>query len=118
MAIVWPPSLPQTPLLGWAKQLAETRIRTQTDTGPAKVRRQFTSGVEQLSGVQILVTDAQRATFAEFFDDTTSGGALPFEWQMPDTGSTRNFRFLESPVITSVNHNTYRITMNLEALPE
>lgn len=117
MAVAWPGSLPQTPLFGWTKQLAETRLRTQTDTGPAKVRRQFTSGVENLSNVSILVTEAQRTTFQTFFDDTTSGGSLPFEWQMPDTGATRDFRFKETPVISAVNHQTYRITMNLEALP-
>lgn len=117
MAIVWPASLPQTPLMSYSKQLAETRIRTETETGPAKVRRRYTAGVLRYNGIAFLLTTAQKATLETFFDTTTAGGSLPWEWQLPDTGATREFRFLEPPTFTQLNHQAYRCTMALEVLP-
>jgi len=114
--LVWPPSLPQEPLIGWVEQWAETRVRTETDSGPAKVRRRFTAGVRQLQ-LPLALTEAQMATLDTFFDSTTAGGALRFEWQHPRTGATHEFRFLDPPQIQESNPGLYRLTLNLELLP-
>lgn len=117
MPIVWPATLPQVPLFGWGRELADTRLRTETDTGPVKMRRQYTSGVEKLSNVVINLDETQRTALETFFYDTTAGGSLAFEWQLPDTGATRNFRFVDPPTFSAINHQSYRASMNLEVMP-
>src|SRR5262245_60736734 len=52
-------------------------LRTDTDTGPPKVRRRFTAVTRPLVGT-IVMTYAQLATLEAFIADDLAGGSLPF----------------------------------------
>ena len=116
MPIVWPVALPDLPLMSWSESFAETRIRTETDTGPAKVRRRSTAGVRNLS-LPFALTEAEMATLDTFFHTTTAGGSLRFEWQHPRTGVTYEMRFLDAPQFTETDRGLYRGVIQFEALP-
>lgn len=117
MPLAWPGSLPALPLLNWSGRLPQVSIRTKTDTGPAKMRRRYTAGVTNFSGLSLLVTAAQRDTFETFYNDTLAGGTLRFEWQRPDTGATVEMRFTSPAQFRPINHQTYRVVFDIEALP-
>lgn len=114
---IWPASLPQDPLIqGLQEQFPANTIRTQTDAGPAKVRRRFTAGVRRFPGLRMWLTDAQAATFDTFVTDTLGDGALSFEWKHPRTGETKALRFVEPPRL-SADGIHWLAEMNLEMLP-
>lgn len=85
---VWPPSLPQAPLIsGHKEQPQDQTISTSMDKGPEKTRRRFTAGYTGMP-VQFMLSAAQVVTFESFFDTTIGAGALPFEFTHPRTGAT------------------------------
>lgn len=116
MPIVWPVALPDLPLMGWGETFAETRVRTQTDTGPAKVRQRSTAGVRNLS-LPFALTESQMGTLDTFFHTDTAGGSLRFEWEHPRTGVTYEMRFLDPPQFAETDRGLYRGTISIEVLP-
>ena len=116
MPIVWPPTLPELPLMGWGEQFEDRRVRTPTETGPAKVRQRFTAGVRNLS-LPMALTEAEMAILDDFFHTDTAGGSLRFEWQHPRTGDTYEMRFLEAPQFAETDRGLYRGVLAVEALP-
>jgi hypothetical protein len=116
MAIVWPASLDSAVLRNWSEVFPDRTIRFQTEVGAAKVRQRTTSTAGVLE-VPMAMTAAQVATLYTFFDTTTSGGSLRFEWQHPRTGATHEMRFLEPPTVTESNRGLYRTALKLEFFP-
>lgn len=120
--LAWPLSLPQTGLLdGTVEQLATTTVRFAPDVGPAQVRRRHTAGVVQIP-YRLYLSPAEYDAFVQFFNDTTEGGALPFDWVHPITGSPVTFRFLDAPSIGMLTPSTgasprYAASFTLEILP-
>lgn len=114
----WPASLPQLVLAqGYRETFAKTAVRTSMDAGPAKVRRRFTAGTRDFA-VSLRLTPAQAATLEGFFDATTAGGSLAFDWTHPRTGTAVAFRFIGEPQLTAVNRGQqYQASMRLEILP-
>lgn len=96
-SIVWPPALTRTPRVDALEETApDVLIRSEMDAGEAKVRRRFTGDVRNFT----IVLDLKRsevATFDSFFLTTTKGGALPFVWKHPRTGSDVDFRIITVP---------------------
>ncbi len=79
MTITWPITLPAYPLLEkYAEAMPNTTIRTDMETGPAKVRQRTTAGVRRLS-VGYLLSKAQVSTLEEFYLTILKGGSLSFE---------------------------------------
>ena len=79
---VWPVELPQKVLHdGYSERPVDGRLRTQTDFGPGKVRRRYSSAARPVS-CAILVPDTLVARFDRFWNEETSGGVMPFI--MPD----------------------------------
>lgn len=74
----WPAQLPQHVLRsGFSYQFADGRLRTPMDFGPGKVRRRYSSAATIVQA-QILVTGDLVARFQRFWNEETSGGAMPF----------------------------------------
>jgi hypothetical protein len=115
---VWPVSLPAHPLIdGYENRFAKNTIRTSMESGPDKLRRRGTAGVEPLT-LRFHLTLAQLATFREFYYDTLSSGTLAFEFTHPDTESTENMRFVSEPVVTPARSPLRRVvSFELEVLP-
>lgn len=117
MAQQWPLTLQQ--ILnqeGFGITFGETAVKTEMDTGPVKIRRRFTEGVDTASGT-IWVTAAQYSTLKTFFDTTLNGGVERFEFDHPITGTLTEWRFRAPPVVNFVGHDTYAVTMEWEAMP-
>lgn len=112
---VWPGSLPQLPEYGWAERKLENRIRSETDSGPAKVRRRFTRATRQLS-LSMLLTQAQVATLDTFHTSTLKDGSLRFDLVHPRTGLTNECRFTSPYEVTEIAEGLYRATIELEYL--
>lgn len=102
MPAVWPSTLPEYVLADAYKEALNTQtIESATDTGSAKIRRRYTKLVRKFD-MSILLSQAQLATFENFWLDTLRGGSLPFEWVHPLTRVAITLRF-RSPAPSYVN---------------
>tara|TARA_Y100000310_G_scaffold331890_2_gene406356 strand:+ start:295 stop:1284 length:990 start_codon:yes stop_codon:yes gene_type:complete len=120
-SISYPGSLPVLKLAGARTASASQTIRSQTEYGPAKVRRRTSSTPIPLSGTLIL-TDQQRSVLEQFFYETTSAGALAFRMVDPIRGIEAEYRFVSPPAFVPLSPRTspeYRLeaTVELEQLP-
>ena len=110
--------LPQTPLLSdYQETFPNLVIRTQTEIGPAKVRKRFTSA-ERPFKLSMILTSSQATYFDTFFVDTCDGGAGEFTWVHPRTQSTGcTFRFVGQPTLTAVDGGYYQADFEIELMP-
>ncbi len=113
----WPDTLPSAPLLENFQELPpETAIRTDMDTGPAKVRQRTTAAVGTLA-VSYLLSKAQTTTLDAFYQTTLFGGSGAFDYTHPRTGDTVSCRFVNPPEYAPANGNYFKVTLTLEVLP-
>ena len=114
---IWPDTLPAAPLLeDFQELLPETAIRTDMDTGPAKVRQRSTAGTGALM-VSYLLSAAETITLDAFYRTTLSGGATAFDYTHPRTGTSLSCRFTRPPEYAPLNGNYFKATLALEVLP-
>lgn len=114
---VWPTSLPQRLMVqGYSQALGDGRLRSQTDTGPGKVRRRSSAMPKPLAGA-LRMTGAQVLAAAAFVDDVLIGGSLPFTFPEPLTGSPILVRFVDLPSWSCAGGDNYDFAMSLEILP-
>lgn len=86
MAAVWPLTLPQCPQRqGYTRSLPNMAIRTDMDTGPAKVRYRGGNSPQTVEATYVL-NDAQRDMMEDFIMTTTMQGAICFDWPDPENG--------------------------------
>ena len=115
---VWPATLPQRmDVDGYQESLGDGRLRSQSDAGPAKVRRRFSAVPRPLS-VSTELTSAQLATFKTFVVTTLAGGTLPF--QMPAQSGTGTWivQFAQTmPGWTAIPGGRWRLSLDLVILP-
>lgn len=113
----WPATLPIAPLLdGYRERPPATTLRTEMDTGPAKLRRRFTSGTRPIS-VGFVLTKAQLERFDEFYVTVCAGGALSWTWEHPRTLEPVTLRFVELGEYEPITPTQWRVTMQLEVMP-
>ncbi len=114
----WKPDLPDHPLLGFTEKLADNTIRTQTDGGPAKLRRRFTSVPTEFE-MEFALTEAQANTLITFYETDLLSGQRTFDGlnhpRLDDASVV--WRFKEPPSVTCESKNLYRTTLKLEKLP-
>lgn len=116
MTEAWPGTLPQTPLLeGYTESLPNQVIRSQMETGPAKVRRRFTAAIKPFT-VNLLMTLAQTVTLETFYETTLNGGVDQFTWLHPRTTDAITFRFVSPPVFVT-RGVLFGVVLQLESLP-
>lgn len=89
MVDVWPATLPQHFLQdGYSEGVADGRLVSQMEAGPAKVRRRSSAMPRPLTG-RMLMDDDQLDDLRGFVDATLIGGSLPFTFPNPtDFGAT------------------------------
>ena len=113
----WPDTLPASPLLeNFRELLPETTIRTDMDTGPAKIRQRTTAAVGSLM-VNYLLSTAETIALDAFYQTTLFGGSGAFDYTHPRTGATLSCRFVSPPEYAPVNGNYFKVTLTLEVLP-
>jgi len=113
----WPDTLPASPLLENFQELSpQTAIRTDMDTGPAKVRQRTTAAVGSLL-VNYLLSTAETIALDAFYQTTLFGGSGTFDYTHPRTGATLSCRFVDPPSYAPVNGNYFKVALTLEVLP-
>jgi hypothetical protein len=122
--IDWDSTLPQSYIQSSFNHTPQGNVlRTNMDSGPAKVRRLFTAVPENYSGVMVM-TSAQLTTFKTFFTTTLGYGINTFNFPDPfNLSSTIEVRFKidsnASPYQVTPDADTldWSITLNLESTP-
>lgn len=124
MAAIWPLALPQTPLVnGYKESQPSHLLRSQTDTGPAKVRRRGHAKPVSITATY-LMTEQQLDLFDSFATGTIMGGALAFDWW-----DARNLRYVRARIVPQGEdvlyerqpHGTtlrWQVTLRLEVFPD
>lgn len=110
------PTLPAPLINTFRESVPESTIRSQTDKGPAKVRRRSTAMPRPVQ-FTLMLTPAQVATLDAFHETTTVGGSQEFDYTHPRTGSTVSARFTSPPSYSDVNGINYRASIELEIIP-
>lgn len=113
---VWPAQLPCPLLAGYQEGLANNTIRSEMDTGPAKVRRRTAANVRPLSFGMVL-TKALLADLITFYNTTTFGGTLAFDLTDGRTAATLSCRFTAPPSFRPQGNGRYAASVSLEVLP-
>ena len=115
--VIWPVTLPQAFLQnGLQITPVDNFIRSDMDSGIAKVRRRSTAVIENVSG-QIKLDNGQDVILYEFFYTELQGGVLVFEWQHPRTDETKDFRFISTPTTKPLDGSQWLAQLELEILP-
>ncbi len=117
MPIAWPASLPQAPLFGYNEEIGEVKVRTQTDSGPAKVRRRFTESVDRMTW-GLALTESQFGDLLTFYKTTTSHGSQRFEITHPRTAALVEVRLVGPPSFSNPKPNLYKGSLVFEILPQ
>lgn len=76
----WPASLPRPERSGWQAERMEARRKSQSDAGPPRYRRRFSS-VPTLVTLSLLLTRSEKAEFDNFHAATGYGSDL---FRIPD----------------------------------
>lgn len=121
----FPPSLPQPQYLPTTYTLADNRLVTTMDAGPAKVRRRATGKVAWFACASGLYTRTQLNTFWTFWRTTLKDGSLSFIWRDPSEATTTEVSVRFDPLhpppefeaIGSEGEIKFRAIFNLERLP-
>jgi hypothetical protein len=119
----WPVSLPQSFPLDSEEDGSGNILRTDMSVGPAKSRRRATAEVTRytLPPKRWILTDDQRDTLLDFFNDDCGAGNVAFTWTDPWPGAgAKSFRFTARPKFKCILPGTNRkheTTMPLEELP-
>ena len=114
---VWPESLPQNfSAADYTDTLADNTVRSEMDSGPAKVRRVSTSKPSTLSGTMVMTT-AQWNEFVAFRRDTLRE-VLSFEFPNPedDGETTLIVRLTSAPSRTQWVPGVWRVNLQMEVL--
>lgn len=115
----WPSTLPQRLQVDGAQfGLAENRLRSPVDIGPAKVRPLTSNNVEPMEGI-MFIDRAQWSTLKTFVVTTLLNGTLAFDFPDPvNEGSTLLVRFAdELPVVEPTGGLELLVRLRLEVLP-
>lgn len=101
----------------------DTLLRSETDVGPAKLRKRFTAA-SRFFGCSLYFTGQQRIEFESFFNDEIARGAEPFDWEAidPHDDSDRSVRIqvtneellAGSPAVPD---RTFKVDLRVEILP-
>ena len=112
----FPGSLPEPLLDSYGIEPQSVTARTDMEAGPARVRRRFTSQVDNITTSWIL-TSAQVTTFKTFFDTDIKDGSEWFDINL-DLGSGSNVpcecRFIERYSLRALGFGVWRIDARLE----
>ncbi len=115
----WPISLQQKmDVAGFQYRMGRTKVSTDMDVGPAKVRARFTDAVDGYDLQHTLDFD-DIATFKTFYKTTLGNGTLPFTFPDPFTLATETFRFApdSDPIIRPLGGRVFTLTMSWERMP-
>ena len=115
-AIDWPLTVaPQQS--GYNETPPNTTLATEMNAGPQKVRLRYTAAPRRFS-LTYHLTKAEVATLDTFYNTTTLGGTLEFNWTNPRTAGSVEARFVPGkPPTYSAIEIDGDVSVQLEILP-
>lgn len=120
MAIpIWPVTLPQCPLNdSFTESIGSTIIRSDMDTGPAKVRRIQSKGINVFQASYIL-NNEEKSILDDFIDISLYGGVRVFWWsQYPNKSILVRLRPSGEEIYSYTrNSSRWSVSLTLEAMP-
>jgi len=118
MTASWPGTLPQHYRVdGNQEGIPDGRLKSQTDTGPGKLRPR-TSALGRPFSATMRMTSAQIDILSSFVASDLARGTLPFTVPAARGGGTWLVRFADSlPSWVNVGGDRYNVTLSLEILP-
>ena len=80
---IWPLTLPQSPLVsGYTETMPSNLLRSETETGPVKVRRR--GGAKPIVAQATYVLSSEQTDLLDtFVYGSIGGGAMCFDWPRP-----------------------------------
>ena len=94
MAESWPTGIPSVfQASGYGFDAQSGVIRSDMETGPAKVRRRFTAVTENHKGT-IIMSKSEFATWKSWFENVIVFGTLPFIMTSPITDASMTVRMI------------------------
>jgi hypothetical protein len=114
---VWPPTLPQKPLLSnhsFAPQ--DNKVTFQPETGPSIDRRRGTAAVQKYQATFPPLTAAQVAVFEAFYQEELMDGALHYLWPDPVSGAAAKWKIREYS-FASQEAGRFDLSMQIDRLP-
>ena len=125
---VWP-DLPTDPMYGWTEVPGNATIRTETDSGPAKTRKRFSSAPSKFS-LQFAMSTTEATRLMQFYTNSSGGdpagtasgsltfGGLPHPRDNSAVTATllTGWRFTSPPTITQNSFGRFNATVQLELI--
>ena len=117
MSSIWPIQLPQSPLIrGYNKTKLDSRLITNVDAGPPKVRNRFTAVPANIR-LNLVIDKEQMQVLENFYYDTLENGTELFDWVDPRTLDLKTYRFLAPYSETPISGDLYDVVLELEEQP-
>jgi len=100
---------------GFSESQQDGLIQTSMSEGDIKVRRRFTSYVEDYSGYMIMST-TQKTAFQAFYRETLGFGCLSFNFPNPVSIGNIEVRFTSIPKVSASSHDDWKISFSIEEI--
>lgn len=116
--INWPSSLPTRPLFSdFREGFAHTMFESLIDLGPKTRRRRLSKNIRRFVCTYIL-DYGQVETLRQFYEETTYGGVLSFNFTHPRSGVPIVVRFgTDSIEIKPISYQKYKVQITFEQMP-
>lgn len=116
---VYPTGLPkfsESILREYEESLPDNLIRTPTDVGPPLTRPR-TRSPRRPYRIGFILTEAQRDTLDNFFNEDLTFGSLEFRTSLPtDVNQDGVFKFTSPPNYRAVSASRWAVSLNVELL--
>lgn len=102
----------QPPIVPWDEQREDNVLRSKTEDGYEITRPRYTKVRTTLGPLTWqYLTDAEYQTLMDFYDNTTAGGSLPFQFSVSTRTRTitKTVRFTEPPKATYVGIDWWQV---------
>lgn len=100
MIQTWPSVLPRPERPSWQSAPQDARRKTQSETGPARYRRRYSSPA-QLVSLSVILTRDQKGVFDRFFHVDCAQGTALFYMPDPTTDGWPLLTSDGSPILTA-----------------
>lgn len=100
MIQIWPVDLPRPERATWQLTSQDARRKTQSESGPARYRRRFSSAAKMIT-LSVILSRNEKAIFDRFFHGDCAEGARLFYMPDPTTEGWRLLASDGSPLVMS-----------------
>lgn len=121
MAAIWPLVFPCPLLSGFSGKTPNNLIRSDMDTGPAKVRRRGGAKPRQVQASYMLSRE-QLSILSVFVGETIADGAVCFDWPHPTLGRYVRARMVGGSdglySVSPVSPELWQVPLTIEYWPD